>query len=892
MTWLRTLASRLAAIARWRVKDREIDDEIASHLEEATDEYVARGLSRDEARLAARRDFGGITQVKEIHREVRSLTWPDSVGQDVKYALRRLIKDPGVTLIAVATLALGIGANTAIFSVVNGVLLNPLPYAEPDRLVALYSWTAGEPRDSSSYPNFLDWAASNRSFSDLAAFRADDLNLIGVGQPERVPAEMVSASFFRLLGVQPILGRTFLAGDDEIGAAPVVLLSERIWQRKFGSSPSAIGQTLTLSGTSYVIVGVIPATFHYYARNFHRSDVYIPIGQWNAPGFHDRKVSMGMDVVGRLKPEVNLERARTEMQALAGRLADQYPDVNRGTGVTLLQMKSDVVGSVKPLLFLLVTAVLFVLLIACVNVANLLLARSGRRATEVAIRTALGASRSRIVRQFLTESLLLALAGGALGSLIAVWATEAALTVLPEVLLPRVDEIHVDGRVLLVTMIASVVAGVLFGLLPAVKASRFDQHAALRERGASSGGVHPRTQGLLVVVEMALALALLMGAGLMIRSLTTLLSVDPGFDADHLLVARVSFPASPGSPDQVLAMWRQMGQKFKAIPGVRAVSVSVSSVPMTGSFSTLPFWLEGEARPPTAADMKSALSYIVEPDYLQVMGIPLQRGRFLTSQDNERSSAVIVIDDQFARRHFGDREPIGRRINFDILNTAAEIVGVVGHVRQWGLDETAASPYLAQCYLSVFQIPDRYLPFAARDIALVFRTAAAPLAEIAPIRRTLAVISGQAVLYRAQAMDDVIAERLVTRRFAMSALALFAAIAVLMACVGIYGVMSHLIGRRTQEIAIRVALGAGRWDVLRTVLRDGATMTLAGVVVGLGVALALTRLMTSVLFGVTAHDPVTVAAVVILLTLVAFAACYIPASRAARVDPMVALRND
>ncbi len=391
---------------------------------------------------------------------------------------------------------------------------------------------------------------------------------------------------------------------------------------------------------------------------------------------------------------------------------------------------------------------------------------------------------------------------------------------------------------------------------------------------------------------MALALALLMGAGLMIRSLSRLLSVDPGFDADHLLVARASFPASPDSPDQVLAMWRQMGQKFKAIPGVRAVSVSVSSVPMTGSFSTLPFWLEGEARPPTAADMKSALSYIVEPDYLQVMGIPLLRGRFLTSQDNERSSAVIVIDDQFARRHFGDREPIGRRINFDILNTAAEIVGVVGHVRQWGLDETAASPYLAQCYLPVFQIPDRYLPFAAGDIALVFRTAAAPLAEIAPIRRTLAVISGQAVLYRAQAMDDVIAERLVTRRFAMSALALFAAIAVLMACVGIYGVMSHLIGRRTQEIAIRVALGAGRWDVLRTVLRDGATMTLAGVVVGLGVALALTRLMTSVLFGVTAHDPVTVAAVVILLTLVAFAACYIPASRAARLDPMVALRND
>ena len=523
------------------------------------------------------------------------------------YALRRLIKDPGFTLIAVATLTLGIGVNTAIFSVVSAVLLNPLPYPAPDQLVALFSRTADGPRASSSYPNFLDWARNNRSFSDLAAFRPDDLNLIGLGQPERVPAEMVSASFFRLLAVQPLLGRPFGDTDDQLGAPPVALISENFWQRKFGASPTAIGHTLTLSGTSYVIIGVIPATFQDYARNFHRSDVYVPLGGWNAPGFRNRQVSMGMDVVGRLKPGVTLEQANADMQALARGLADQYPVVNNGTGVTLAPLKSDLVGSVKPLLLLLVTAVLLVLLIAGVNVANLLLARSSRRTTEVAIRTALGASRSRIVRQFLTESVLLALAGGVLGSLAAFWGTEAALAALPDVLLPRAEEIRVDGRVLAITIIASVIAGLLFGLVPAFRASRLDQHSALRERGPRSSSAHVRTQGIFVVVEISLALVLLIGAGLMIRSLTIALRVDPGFNPDHLLVARVSFPVSDVSPEHVLAGWRQMRQQFEAIPGLQAASLSVSSVPMTDDFDTLPFWLDGQAKPSTPAEMKWAL---------------------------------------------------------------------------------------------------------------------------------------------------------------------------------------------------------------------------------------------------------------------------------------------
>jgi predicted permease len=892
MKALRQFVSRLAAMGRSRRHEREIDDEIASHLEEAAEEYVARGLSLEEARLAAVRDFGGITRTKEIHREVRSFTWPDNMRQDVRYAFRRLLKDPGFTLIAVATLALGIGVNTAIFSVVNGVLLSPLPYPAPDQLVAIYSRTADQPKDSSSYPNFLDWARDNRSFSDLAAFRADDLNLIGLGQAERVPAEMVSASFFRLLGTQPILGRSFLAADDQSGASPVVLISESFWQRKFGSSPTAIGQTLTLSGSAYVIVGVIPAAFQYDARNFHRSDVYIPIGLWNAPGFHNRTVSMGMDVVGRLKAGVTLERANDDMQALARGLAEQYPEVNAGTSITLAPLKSDLVGPVKPLLLLLITAVLFVFLIACVNVANLLLARSSRRAAEVAVRTALGASRSRIVRQFLTESVLLALAGGLLGSLTALWGTRAALAVLPEVLLPRADEIGVDARVLLFTTLASILAGLLFGLVPALSASRLDQHAALRERGPRASGAQHRTQGMFVVVEIALALVLLVGAGLMIRSLTTVLAIDPGFNADHLLVARVSFPGSNARPDQVRAVWRQLHQKFDTIPGLRATSLSVSSVPMTGDFSTIPFWPEGQAKPSTPAEMTWALTYVVEPGYRQLMGIPLQRGRFLTAQDHEHASPAIVIDDQFARRYFGDQDPLGHRINLDMLNITAEIVGVVGHVRQSGLDEQAASSHQPQCYLSLFQIPDRILPLAARDIAVVFRTTEAPLAQVGAIRRALGEINGQFVLYREQAMDGIMSNRLATRRFSMMVLGIFAALALVMAGVGIYGVIAHLVGERAHEIAIRLALGAERWDVLRMVLRDGAKMALTGVTIGLVAALGLTRLMTSMLFGISAHDPVTVAGVVSLLTLVAFAACYIPARRATRVDPMVALRNE
>jgi predicted permease len=814
--------------------------------------------------------------------------WLETLAHDLRYAARMMWKSPKSSLIAVLTLALGIGASTAVFSVVNSVLLNPLPYRAPDELVSVYTRTADGPRISSSYPNFLDWERHNRTFAALAAFRSDDLNLIGLGQPERVPVEMVSASFFPLLGVRPVLGRTFDTNEDQLGAAPVALISESFWQRKFGSSPEALQRTLMLSGTSYAIVGVIPASFQFDARNFRRSDVYLPIGAFRAQGFRNRTVSMGMDVVGRLKPGVSPEQATADMQALAQRLAEQYPVDNKGSGITLIPLKADLVGPVQPLLILLGTAVLFVLLIAGVNVANLLLARSSGRSVEVAIRAALGASRVRIVRQFLTESVLLSVIGGALGILAAFWGTSAALAVLPKVLLPRADEIQVDMRVLVFTVIASMIAGIVFGLIPALQASRLD----LKERGAHAGGTfHHRTQRALVVIEVALALVLLVGAGLTVRSLTAALRVDPGFRTDHLLLARISSPSSNAGPANLLASWRQIGQTFAAVPGVQATSLSVSSVPMTGDFSALPFWLDREAKPATQAEMKWALSYIVEPDYLKVMGIPLVRGRFFTPQDREQSALVVVIDEELAARHFGGQDPIGRRLNIDILNFSAEIVGVVGHVRQWGLDEQGASPYQTQIYLSIFQLPEHVLPLAANDIAVVFRTTGPPLATAGPIRRALEQHNGQLVMYREQAMDRLIVDRLATRTFSMIVLGVFATLALMMACIGIYGVISHLVARRTQEIAIRVALGAERSDVLRMVLRDGAKMALAGIVIGLAAAFALVRLMSSMLFATSTHDPITVGGVVGLLLLVAFAACYFPARRATRVDPLVALRN-
>jgi predicted permease len=809
--------------------------------------------------------------------------------QDIRYGLRMLARSPGFTAVAVLTLALGIGANTALFSVVNGVLLNPLPYWQPGRLVALYSRDTNFAKSSISYPNFLDWVRDNRSFSALAAYRADDFNLTGMGEAERVPAWMISASFFAVLGVKPVIGRRFLPEEDQAGAAPVVLISGGFWDRKFGSSPEALGKSLTLNGTAYTIVGVIPVDFHY----FHRSDVYVPIGQWNEPIFRDRRVRMGMDAVGRLKPGITFAQASADMEALGRHLAEEFPEADKGTGITLVPLKQEVVGNIQPVLLVLLAAVGFVLLIACVNVANLLLARSTARTREFAIRSALGASRGRVIRQLLTESLLLALAGGGLGLLLASWGLQGALKVLPEAL-PRAEEVQLDRRALMFTLAASVLAGILFGLAPALKDSQRDLHETLKEGGRGSSGARHRVQRVFVVVEMALALVLLAGAGLTIRSLSKLWSVDPGFDPHHVLTFMLSLPPAPGStPDASRAIWRRIQDQLAAVPGVKSASLVSGAMPMS-SDSVLPFWLEGLPKPPTQADMKLALFYVVQPDYLKAMGIPLQRGRFLTAEGNEHSPFVTVIDDRFARLYFGDQNPIGKRVNFDILNATAEIVGVVGHVKQWGLDTDGSSTIQAQCYFQLMQIPDQLVPLVSSSsfTGIVLRTEGSPLAEVGSIRHAVGQINSQMVMYNTGTMDGIISRSFAARRFSMVLLGIFAALALVMSCVGIYGVISYLAGQRTHEIGLRMALGAERRDVLWMVLGEGAKMALVGVAIGLVAAFWLTRLMANMLFGVSAHDPLTLAGVAALLTLVALAACYIPARRATKVDPMVALRYE
>jgi predicted permease len=814
-----------------------------------------------------------------------------TIWQDLRYAFRMLAKNPGFTSIAVVTLALGIGANTALVSVVNGVLLNPLPFHEPERLVAVYGKTS-QGQDSISYPNFVDWQRDNRSFSALAAFRSYDFNLTGLGEPERVKSNMVSYSFFPLLGVKPVEGRIFTEQEDQLGASPVALITESLWKRKFAGSPDVVGKGVELNAKLYTIIGVIPGNFRYHNLSYYdNADVFTPIGQSDEPLFRDRRASMGTVAVGRLKPGISFEQAQADMNAVAAHLAQAYPDADKDLGIGLVRLKEDMVGNIQPFLLLLLAAVGFVLLIACANVANLLLARSTGRTREFAIRTAMGASRFRMIRQALTESFLLALTGGLFGLLIAEWGTSATVKLLPDAL-PRADEIHLDGRVLLYSLAASLFAGILFGLIPAIRISSTGVHETLKKGGRGGSGTRHGAQGVIVAVEMALALVLLTGAGLMIRSLANLWKTDPGFDRSGVLNFNLAAPQPlGGTPAKIRAALRQLHGSIAGIPGVQVVSLNVGANPMIGD-AEIPFWLDNESKPATQSDMKTSLYYATQPDYLQVMKIPLKRGRFLSYSDNETSPFVIVIDALFAKKYFGDADPVGRHVNFDILNQTAEIVGVVGHVKQWGLDETSASPVQAQCYFLIQQIPDAFLPLVAHTVSGFARTEPRMMLSAETIRSAVEGVNSQIVVYGTQPMTQVVGDSIATKRFAMVLLGVFAALATLFSAVGIYGVISYLVGQRTHEIGIRMALGAGRASVLRMMLGQAGKMALIGVGIGLVAAFALTRLMADMLFGVGAQDPLTFLGVALLLTLVALGACYVPARRATRVDPMVALRYE
>jgi len=813
--------------------------------------------------------------------------------EDVRYGLRMLRKNPGFTAIALLTLALGIGANTAVFSIVNGVLLNPLPFPDPDKLVVLFESKPNFKEGSISYPNFLDWQRGNHAFSSIAAYRPDSFSLTGDREPQQVQGKMVSADFFSILGVNPLMGRAFTAQEDQLGAGRVVLISSGFWKRKLGSSPDVLSRRIVLDGEGYTIIGVIPVGFHLTLPNFRDdSEVYLPIGQWNYPDFRDRSHALGMKGIGRLKPGVTLAQARADMDSVTQNLAAAFPQADAGEGATLVPLKQKMTGDIEPFLLVLLAAVCFVLLIACVNVANLLLARSTSRTREFAIRAALGAGRGRVVRQLLTESILLAVGGAGLGLLLATWGTRAALVALP-VNLPRAQEVGIDSHVLIFTAVVSILAGILFGLVPALRTAQSNLQETLKEGGRGMSGSHHRVQGVFVVVEMAMALVLLVGAGLMIRSLMRLWSVNPGFDPHNVLTFSVAFPpsASQDSPEAARSTFRQLRDQLAFVPGVQAVSLSGGAMPLRGDDEEL-FWIEGQARPSTDKDMNWTLRYTVDPGYFDAMKIPLKRGRLLSNADNEHSSLVALVDESFADKFFPHQDAVGKHINLKGIESPLEIVGVVGHVKQWGLDTDDKESLHAQLYCPVMQIANKDLHQTAGGIDVVLRSDQVHRATLDSIRNSVMATNGQQFIFDVRTFDDIVSKSLATQRFSMILLGAFAGLALLLASVGIYGVISYVVGQRTHEIGIRMVLGAERLHILRLILGRGGVLAAAGVALGLISSLGLTRLMASLLYEVRATDPLTFAGVAMLLTFVAIVACYIPARRATKVDPIVALRYE
>lgn len=807
---------------------------------------------------------------------------------DLRFAIRLLRKAPAFAVTAVLTLALGIGANTALFSIVNGVLLNPLPYPDPDRLMAIYGHAPGFPKAPISYLNFLDWQRSSRTFARMAMYRNQDYNFTGANPAQRVSGSMVSADFFGTLRVAPIIGRDFTTADDRPGAAPVAILGGGFWLRQFGASPAVLGTAMRLNGVTYTIVGVTPREFAFYGA---QRDVYTPIGQWTDPSFRDRGVEMSAYAIGRLDAATTDRQAAADMAAIARNLARAFPAPDSHLGITIIPLKQDIVGNVRPLLLVLLAAVACLLLITCANVANLLLARAASRSSEFAVRTALGASPTRVVRQVLTESAVLAVVGGAVGLSLALAATKAIVAGLPHAL-PRAGDVSIDGRVLLFAAAVSLLAALLFGLIPALNARHRDLRDVLNASGRGSSGKPRRQQRVLVAVEVTLTFVLLVGAGLMLRTLQALGRVNPGFNPRDAVTFSVSLPSSPDTTSsETRARLRRFDATLRGVSGVETASVTLGARPMIHD-TTLPFWIEGRPKPANLHDMPQAMCYLVEARFRQAMGLSLERGRFVTAQDDERAERVVDIDEEFARRFFPNQNPLGQRINIGGFDVQARIVGIVGHIRQWRLDGDPPSAIEAQMFYPFMQLPEKLMPLVAEAVAVVLRTSHDPTEVMHSMRQAVNQAQPGDVIYGVETMEAVVASSFAARRLSIILFDVFGAIALVLACVGIYGVVSCLVGQRTREIGVRLALGAQPGQVMRVVIAQGAGMALVGTACGAVAAFALTRLLAAQLFGVAPHDSRTFVGVGVVLMIVAVAASYGPGRRAMRLDPAVWLRGD
>ena len=803
--------------------------------------------------------------------------------QDLRYGVRMLWKSPGFTIVAVLTLALGIGANTAIFSVVNGVLLRPLPFRDPSRLV-LIAEKSSFPIISTSYENYLDWRDQSHSFESMEATRGSSITLTGAGEPERLNVRMATAGLFSMLGINAQIGRTFLPEEDRAGGTPVALLSYGLWQRRFGGSADIIGKTVNLDLQPYTVVGILPSGF----QILQPADVYLPFTPWAKTLPADRNWHPGIIPLARLKQGVSKEQARGEMVGITKRLEQQYPDYNTGTSADVVGLQDEIVQNSRPALLLLLGAVSFVLLIACANVANLLLARAASRGREVAIRTAMGASRGRVIRQLLTESVLLSLAGGLLGVIVAL----AAVGLLPKIAgdsIPQGAPIRLDPWVLAFTAVVSLFTGLLFGIVPALRTANLDLRGTLNEgsRGSTAGPGQHVLRGALVAMEIALAMLLLVGSGLLLRSFSRLQEVPPGFQPDHLLVADIPLsPTAYAKPQDRYQFFDRLVERAKSLPGVRSAAAA-SFLPVSGGGSIIHFNITGH--PPKSPHEFVAAGYrTITPNYLETLGVPLLQGRFFTRGDNEKSPAVVIINATMAHTFFPNENPLGKRLQLGALPEqevpTMEIVGVVGDVH-FGLGtDPQAEMYLpyrqADLLLPVFQL------------SVVLRTAGDPALQTAALRSALAEIDPNQPLVKVRTMEENMATTVAQPRFRTWLIGILAMLALVLAAVGVYGVMSYTVTQRTSEIGVRVALGAQPKDVFRIIVGEGLRLALFGVGVGLVAALVLTRLLQSFLFGISAYDPVTFIAVSLLLTLVAAAASYFPARRATRVDPMIALRYE
>jgi predicted permease len=866
--------------------EQELDKELRFHLEQQIQENIALGMLPVEARFAALRRLGGITQVEEKCREMRRTDYIENLWHDLRYTVRTLAKSPGFAVVIVLTLALSIGANSAIFSVINGVLLRPLPYPQADRIVRIFFSSDTYPKFPLNPFDFLDFRHRNRSFESMAAFTRGDLQLSGSGQPVRLAAFRVTAGYFRVLGLRPARGREFNTKDELPGNGQVVILSERVWRSRFAADPNIVGRKIILDSQPFIIVGVMPPGVDHPGNAYHAVAYGDTVDVWWPFTFEGNSSFRGshfLEGIGRLKKGVTPGQAQAEMNLLVSQLEHEHPKTYTGWRVLVTPLYKEIVGPTQRMLLVLLGAVALVLLIACANAANLLLARATARQREIAVRAALGAGRSRLIRQMLAESLLIALLGGTFGAAIAVAGVRSLVSLLPADF-PRANAIHVNAVVFLFTLFVALSTGLLFGLAPALQASRTDLQQGLREggRGSTSGGSHVRLRNVLVVSEVSLACILLIGAGLMLRSFVNLLQTDPGFRTQHVLTASVSLPSAHYKTGDAVAHFSdQLVQNLSSIHGVQAVGAG-TDLPWTGYDENMGGWMI-EGKKPAPNEESHARYHAATPDYFRALGIPLIRGRFFTERDNKAVPRVLIINAAMAKRYWPHSDALGKRITFSDTPKEKDwmtIVGIVGDVKDAPNSQAAESAF--------------WWPFLqeqpSSDLSVVIRGDSDPALLVKGLRLAVQRLDPALAVADIRLMDQIADASVATPRFGLFLVALFAALALTLAAIGIYGVISYSVNQRMHEFGMRIALGAQPWDVLRLVLAQGVKLAVLGVGLGVVCALAIARILGSLLYEVSPADPITFAAVSFGAIAIAVLACYVPARRATEADPMVALR--